>query len=453
MKRESLALIAVASICVFLTGDVLARGGGGRGGGGGGGRGGGGGGGGYSRPAPAASRSPSMSRPSPSASHRPQTGARPSTGAVNRPSTSAGARPSTGAVTRPATGTGAGARPGTGAVTRPATGAGTRPGAGDVARPGARPSQGQLNDFLDIPRPATGAGSNVRPGTGGAIAAGAAGGAAAAFLRDDGVGRASTLPATGPGDRLANRPGAETRPGQERRQDYANNRPERIENRQQYQENRTQRRDEVRNQVNENYPRLDFWSDYPNWAAWRINRPYRWATWGAIGGWFGYGATEPVSYSYGDTIYYQDDAVYQGEQQIATTEEYAEQATNLATSAPESQPQESEWLPLGVFALTQDGQASGSPPSMYVQLAVNKEGVMNGMLKNMSTDATETLEGMVDKKSQRAAWCVKGKQTPIIETGLSNLTQDNAPVLVHFNDGQTQQWLLVRLEEPTEKKQ
>jgi hypothetical protein len=33
-------------------------------------------------------------------------------------------------------------------------------------------------------------------------------------------------------------------------------------------------------------------------------------------------------------------------------------------------------------------------------------------------------------------------------TVISNLTQDTAPVLVHFEDGQTQQWLLVRLEEP-----
>ncbi len=38
----------------------------------------------------------------------------------------------------------------------------------------------------------------------------------------------------------------------------------------------------------------------------------------------------------------------------------------------------------------------------------------------------------------------------IVETGLSNLTQDTAPVLVHFDEGQTQQWLLVRLPEPKE---
>jgi hypothetical protein len=55
---------------------------------------------------------------------------------------------------------------------------------------------------------------------------------------------------------------------------------------------------------------------------------------------------------------------------------------------------------------------------------------------------------MVDKESQRAAWGVQGKERPIIETGISNLTQDSAPALIHFADGQTQQWLLVRLDEP-----
>jgi hypothetical protein len=31
------------------------------------------------------------------------------------------------------------------------------------------------------------------------------------------------------------------------------------------------------------------------------------------------------------------------------------------------------------------------------------------------------------------------------------LTKDEAPALLHFSDGQSQQWLLVRLEEPEEE--
>lgn len=107
-------------------------------------------------------------------------------------------------------------------------------------------------------------------------------------------------------------------------------------------------------------------------------------------------------------------------------------------------------MPLGVFALTQDGQASGAEPTMYMQLVIRKEGIISGTLNNTATSKVQTLEGMIDKTSQRCAWTVEGQQRPIVETGISNLTQDTAPVLIRFADGQTQQWLLVRLEEPKE---
>ena len=34
-----------------------------------------------------------------------------------------------------------------------------------------------------------------------------------------------------------------------------------------------------------------------------------------------------------------------------------------------------------------------------------------------------------------------------METGIQNLTESETPALVHFADGQTQQWLLVHLED------
>ena len=105
-------------------------------------------------------------------------------------------------------------------------------------------------------------------------------------------------------------------------------------------------------------------------------------------------------------------------------------------------------MPLGVFALTPDGQASGPDPTLFLQLAISKEGIISGTLNNTATEKTQTIEGMADKTSQRCAWTVAGKTRPIMETGISNLTEDTAPALVHFADGQTQQWLMVRLEEP-----
>ena len=101
-----------------------------------------------------------------------------------------------------------------------------------------------------------------------------------------------------------------------------------------------------------------------------------------------------------------------------------------------------------MFAITQDGQPSGVEPTLFMQLAISKEGVISGTFKNTATDQVQTLEGMADKKSQRVAWVIAGQKWPVMETGISNLTQDSSPALIHFADGQTQQWLMVRLPEP-----
>ncbi len=210
------------------------------------------------------------------------------------------------------------------------------------------------------------------------------------------------------------------------------------------------RRDEVRNQFRDYHPRHDFWKGHPNWSRWRWTRPYRWATWGLVTGWLPWGWSEPVSYSYGANVYYEGDTVYYGENAVASADEYAQQAQAIAASAPQVD-DAVDWMPLGVFAVTQDGQKSGPPPTLFLQLAVNKQGIIAGTFQNTATEKSEPIEGMIDQKSQRSAWSIAGKQWPIMETGISNLTQDTTPVLLHFEDGQTQQWLLVRLEEPKEE--
>jgi hypothetical protein len=129
-------------------------------------------------------------------------------------------------------------------------------------------------------------------------------------------------------------------------------------------------------------------------------------------------------------------------------EEYALQAESIATTAPTQKPEEAEWMSLGVFAITQDGQASGPPPTMFVQLVVSKSGMIAGTFSNQQANKSQPLEGMVDKKSQRAAWVLSGQKRPIMETGILNLTKDTAPALIHFEDGTTQQRLLVRMDEP-----
>ncbi|MEM9658412.1 MAG: hypothetical protein AAF961_08635 [Planctomycetota bacterium] len=205
-----------------------------------------------------------------------------------------------------------------------------------------------------------------------------------------------------------------------------------------------------------NYPRAAFWRNNPYWARWRWTTPYRWTSWAALSSWSAWGWSSAAPYSYGENVYYQGGDVYYGENPVATEEEYALQAQALATSVPEvteaevAEASEDDWLPLGVFALTEDGEASGPPPSMFLQLAVSKEGVIAGTFHKSDSEDTAEVEGAVDKKNQRTAWGPAGKDWPIMETGLATLTEDTGPALVHFANGQTQQWLLVRVEEPTE---
>ncbi|MFV2067944.1 MAG: hypothetical protein ACC645_13305 [Pirellulales bacterium] len=266
---------------------------------------------------------------------------------------------------------------------------------------------------------------------------------------------AGERPGTGEGRPAENRPDrVENR--QDRRDNLAENRPDRIENREGWRDNRNQRRDEVQNQIGDRHPNRRNWFNDDYWrrhrhAHWHFRPGVNWwrpATAAALTGWLASSSSQPAYYNYGENVYYQDDSVYYGNDPVATAEEYTQQAEQIATSVPEADPDSVEWLPLGVFALTQDGQSSGADPTMFLQLAVSKEGIIAGTLQNTATDSVQSIEGMVDKKTQRTAWTVVDKTRPVMETGIQNLTEETAPALVHFADGQTQQWLMVRLDEP-----
>jgi hypothetical protein len=107
-----------------------------------------------------------------------------------------------------------------------------------------------------------------------------------------------------------------------------------------------------------------------------------------------------------------------------------------------------DWLPLGTFAL------STSPDdddlSRMVQLAVNKQGILAGTFHNTKTDATATVQGRVDKDTQRAAMMLAERPEVILETGLFNLTQAEAPAMIHFGEDRLEPAVLIRLEEPEE---
>ena len=93
---------------------------------------------------------------------------------------------------------------------------------------------------------------------------------------------------------------------------------------------------------------------YTPWARWR------WATAGAITGWVAHRWANPIYYSYGSggTVYYENNVVYVDGQQYGSAQQYYEDTSQLAESVPEmtdEQAEQTEWLPLGVFALTAEG--------------------------------------------------------------------------------------------------
>ncbi len=338
---------------------------------------------------------------------------------------------------------------------------------------GARPTQSQLSNFLDLPSQGA-----TRPGaTVGARPAGA--NAAVADFLQDGNNVAGQR-----ADNIANRTDARSdlRDSRGENRDFASdNRQGRVENRGDRQavrvdnrgelrssladgrgERRTQRqqqlgehadqiRDELRQHYDDHHLFDDFWLDHPH-AHYHFDKNpvfWTWATFNTMRAFLPWNWGSEVYYDYGagGNVYYEGDNVYVGETAVPA-DQYAEQAEQIATSIPEvKQPDQMEWLPLGVFAMTEDGNPD-AVPNMFLQLAVSKQGILAGTYQNKSTGQTASVEGMVDKQSQRAAWTVVGKNTPILETGISNLTMNEARVLIHFADGKTQQWLLVRLEKP-----
>ncbi len=168
-----------------------------------------------------------------------------------------------------------------------------------------------------------------------------------------------------------------------------------------------------------------------------------------------FGWTQPIYYRYGTSgnVFIRNNMVYIDNRQYGTVAQYYQEASTIASSAPkmdEAQSQKVEWMPLGVFAITAE---KVNASSMYLQLAVSKEGMIAGSFYNETTGAVHPVEGMVDQKTQRAAWKdADGTNANVVmETGIYDLTEDQATALIHFGPDETQTVVLVRLEEPKQE--
>jgi hypothetical protein len=144
-------------------------------------------------------------------------------------------------------------------------------------------------------------------------------------------------------------------------------------------------------------------------------------------------------------------AIYLDGKELGGVADFAAHAIAIAAAglqamaAPPAQRQQMQWLPLGVFVLSHEAKGV---PTTFVQLAVDKNGIIAGTYFNAMTEQTQFIQGAMERGSSRAAWSVANNKDTVLEAGVLNLTQNELPVLVHFGTEQSQRWLLIRMMPP-----
>lgn len=191
-----------------------------------------------------------------------------------------------------------------------------------------------------------------------------------------------------------------------------------------------------------NYYPWGYWWTYPTWAT--VGTWFNWnvpVIWGA-----------PVFYDYGPggNVVFQGNSVIFNGQNIGSPADFAQSAALLAaTNPPNGNPDQAEWLPLGTFAVSTN--ESDLNPTRTLQLAVDKSGFIAGTLYNIQTDQAQYVQGQVDKNTQRVAFQFGDAPNVVAETGVYNLTQDAAPLLVHYGTDRVEVYNLIRLTAPEDR--
>jgi len=118
----------------------------------------------------------------------------------------------------------------------------------------------------------------------------------------------------------------------------------------------------------------------------------------------------------------------------------------------ESQAEQMDWEPLGVFAVVQDSGNGDSSDQVTIQLAINRQGVLAGTYFSDRNNEVHPLSGMVDQHSQRAAWVFADgeRERTVFETSLFNLTKSETSIMVHDGPRQDDAQIvhLARIERP-----
>jgi hypothetical protein len=195
---------------------------------------------------------------------------------------------------------------------------------------------------------------------------------------------------------------------------------------------------------------------HPNWyathpgcwaaAGWAAGAAWSGTTYANLASYCGLAPYAPLDYDYGSSVVYQGDNVYVNGEDFGTVQQYADQATTIASQGQTSDPPATDdWKPLGVFALVQGDEKT----SNYIfQLAVDKDGIIRGNYYDGLLDATTKVFGSVDKKAQRAAWTIGKSKDRVFEAGIYDLTKPECTCLLHVGGQKTNQMMLVRVEPP-----
>jgi hypothetical protein len=194
-----------------------------------------------------------------------------------------------------------------------------------------------------------------------------------------------------------------------------------------------------------------WWGDY----AHHHNRPNYWWAWATaprLASWIAFGWPRPYYWDYGpgEYIYYDNGGMYVNGRWYEPAPVFYDRTLQIVEDAPDLDANEAsrlDWMPLGVFAATPDGRAE---PDVLVQLAVTKDGVIGGTAFDQKSGAAYNIQGMVDKKTQRAVWSYRSdrNQRVMMETSIYNLTQPEATGMVYYGPNDMRVIELVRLEQP-----
>jgi len=182
-------------------------------------------------------------------------------------------------------------------------------------------------------------------------------------------------------------------------------------------------------------------------GAWSNGSPWAPFAWSAYPAWFGLASVDPVYYDYGANIYYADDKVYIDDQPVGSAEEYYSALRAQAAQREVASRRGDQWQSLGVFAVL-GSDRDADKAQRFFQLAVDKRGTLGGNYFEKSSDVVQPIRGSVDRQGHRAAWTVGDDLQTIYETGVYNLSREEAPMLVHFDAAQNEVWTLVRLQQP-----